>query len=47
VLLPTAPAGVLLGIWLARRISDRIFYRAVFTLLLLAGIKLLHDGLAG
>jgi uncharacterized membrane protein YfcA len=47
VLLPTAPAGVLLGIWLARRISDRIFYRAVFTLLLLTGIKLLHDGLAG
>ena len=47
VLLPTAPAGVLLGIWLARRISDRIFYRAVFALLLLTGLKLLHDGLAG
>jgi uncharacterized membrane protein YfcA len=47
VLLPTAPASVLLGIWLARRISDRILYRAVFALLLLTGFKLLHDGLAG
>jgi uncharacterized membrane protein YfcA len=47
VLLPTAPAGVLLGIWLSRRISDRIFYRAVFALLLVTGLKLLHDGLAG
>lgn len=47
VLLPTAPAGVLVGIWLSRRISDRLFYRVVFTLLLLTGLKLLHDGLAG
>ncbi|TQF80375.1 sulfite exporter TauE/SafE family protein [Elioraea sp. Yellowstone] len=47
VLLPTAPVGVLLGIWLSRRITDRIFYRVVFALLLLTGVKLLHDGLAG
>lgn len=47
VLLPTAPVGVLVGIWLSRRITDRIFYRIVFTLLLLTGLKLLHDGLAG
>ncbi|GIK81513.1 MAG: UPF0721 transmembrane protein [Alphaproteobacteria bacterium] len=47
LLLPTAPAGVLLGLWLSRRVPDRIFYRVVFALLFLTGLKLLHDGLAG
>lgn len=47
LLLPTAPAGVLLGLWLSRRVPDALFYRIVFALLFLTGIKLLHDGLAG
>lgn len=41
----TAPVGVGLGIWLARRTSDRWFYRIIFGLLLLTGVKLLWDAL--
>jgi uncharacterized membrane protein YfcA len=43
VLVWTAPVGVVLGIWLARRTSDRWFYRIVFGLLFLTGLKLLCD----
>lgn len=39
----TAPLGVAIGIWLARRTSDRWFYRIIFGLLLLTGVKLLWD----
>jgi uncharacterized membrane protein YfcA len=45
LLLPTAPLGVLLGLWLSRRVQDALFYRIVFALLFLTGLKLLHDGL--
>lgn len=45
LLLPTAPAGVFLGLWLSRRVTDALFYRIVFTLLFLTGLKLLYDGL--
>jgi uncharacterized membrane protein YfcA len=41
----TAPAGVAIGIWLARRTSERWFYRIIFALLLLTGVKLLWDAL--
>jgi uncharacterized membrane protein YfcA len=47
LLLPTAPAGVLLGLWLSRRVTDALFYRIVFALLFVTGLKLLHDGLLG
>ena len=39
----TAPLGVALGIWMARRTSDRWFYRIIFTLLFATGMKLLWD----
>lgn len=41
----TAPIGVVIGIRLARRTSDRLFYRIIFTLLFLTGVKLLWDAL--
>ncbi|MCU0985948.1 MAG: sulfite exporter TauE/SafE family protein [Acetobacteraceae bacterium] len=47
LLLPTAPVGVFLGLWLSRRVTDALFYRIVFALLFLTGLKLLHDGLIG
>ncbi len=47
VLLPLAPAGVYFGIWLARRINDRAYYRLLYTLLALTGAKLLADGVMG
>ena len=46
VLLPLAPAGVLLGVWLHHRVSDRLFFGVVYVLLFIVGVKLVIDGLA-
>lgn len=43
-LLPLAPLGVWIGVRLARRISPAWFYRFAYTGMLLAGVKLLYDG---
>jgi uncharacterized protein len=45
VLLPLAPVGVRLGLWLQARMSDRAFYRAIYALLAATGAKLVWDGL--
>ena len=42
-----APIGVLLGVWLHHRVSDRTFFRIVYVLLFLVGIKLIYDGVQG
>ncbi|MCR0980825.1 sulfite exporter TauE/SafE family protein [Roseomonas populi] len=47
VLVPFAPIGVHLGIWLQKRISDRTFYNVVYVLLAVSGTKLIWDGLGG
>jgi uncharacterized membrane protein YfcA len=47
LLLPLAPLGVRLGIWLQSRMSDRVFYRIVYVMLGVTGAKLVWDGLAG
>ncbi|WP_111642256.1 sulfite exporter TauE/SafE family protein [Marinimicrobium alkaliphilum] len=47
VLLPLAPLGVLLGVHLHHRLSDRWFYWACYGILTLAGIRLLIDGATG
>lgn len=46
VLLPLAPVGVWIGVRLARRISQALFYRFLYAGMLLTGAKLLWDGLA-
>jgi hypothetical protein len=46
VLLPLAPVGVWIGVRLARRISQALFYRFLYAGMLLTGVKLLWDGLA-
>jgi len=46
VLAPLAPTGIWLGLWLHRRVSERLFYRACYGFLLMAGVKQLWDGLA-
>jgi len=43
VLLPIAPIGVWVGVWLARRISQRLFYGCLYAGMLLTGLKLLWD----
>lgn len=45
ILLPAAPLGVRLGIWLQSRVSDRVFYRIIYVMLALTGTKLVWDGL--
>jgi len=45
VLMPLAPIGVWIGIWLARRIDSGWFYRLAYAGMFLTGVKLLYDGL--
>ncbi len=45
LLLPLAPLGVWLGVWLTRRIRPTWFYRLAYSGMFLAGTKLLWDGL--
>jgi uncharacterized membrane protein YfcA len=47
VMLPVAIGGMLLGLWLRRRLSPKWFYRVAYTLLFATGTKLLFDGLRG
>ena len=46
VLLPLAPLGVWVGVRIARRIDQRLFYRFVYTGMALTGLKLVWDALA-
>jgi len=46
VLLPLAPLGVWAGVWLARRIASKWFYRMAYAGMFLTGTKLLWDGLS-
>lgn len=45
VLMPVAILGTFLGVWLHKRISDRIFYIVCYVAVLVTGAKLLFDGL--
>ena len=45
VLLPLAPIGVLLGVYLHNRVSDRLFFGVVYLFLSLVGVRLIVDGL--
>ena len=44
VLTPLAPVGVLLGVFLHKRVSQELLFRVVYVGLLVTGIKLLWDG---
>lgn len=46
VLLPLAPLGIWLGVMAMRRLSEALFYRICYGLLLVVGTKLLWDGFA-
>lgn len=47
LLAPVAVGGVYLGMWLNRFVSDAAFYRSVYIITLLCGLKLLADGIRG
>lgn len=46
-LVPVAVAGILIGIWLVRRISATVFYRIAYALIFLISFKLIYDGITG
>ena len=46
VLLPLAPLGVWLGVRIARRIDQKLFYRFIYLGMLLTGVKLVWDAVA-
>ncbi len=45
VLLPVTPIGIVLGIWIQRKLTTAWFFRLAYTLLFCTGSKLLYDGL--
>lgn len=46
-LIPLAPLGIVLGVWLMRRMPQALFYRVVYAILVGVGLKLLWDGARG
>lgn len=47
VLAPLAPASMYAGLWLHRRVSERLFFRLAYSMLFVVGLKLLYDGITG
>jgi len=47
VLLPLAPLGIWLWLWMQKRIPDRAFYGVCYVLLFSTGVKLCWDGVSG
>ncbi len=46
MLIPLAPIGVLIGVWFLKRINQETFYRIMYGLIFITGLKLLYDGFA-
>jgi len=42
---PLAPIGIALGVWLHKRMTDRVFYAISYTLLFATGLKLIWDAM--
>jgi uncharacterized protein len=47
ILAPLAIVGVLVGVWLVRRISIKRFYQLTYWLVFLLALKLIYDGILG
>jgi uncharacterized membrane protein YfcA len=47
ILAPVAIVFMLLGVWLVRRISARLFYQIAYVLVFLIALKLIYDGWIG
>ena len=46
-LVPVAVAGMLVGVFLVRRIDPAVFYRVAYVLIFLLSLKLIYDGVMG
>lgn len=47
ILAPLAVVGVMIGVWLVRRISVKRFYQLTYWLVFLLSLKLIYDGAVG
>ncbi len=47
VLMPAAPLATLAGAWIVRRMKPEIFYPFMYAMVLIIGVKLVWDGVAG
>lgn len=45
VLIPLAVVSTWAGVWLVRRTSNEVFYRIIYWLMVLVGLKLVHSGI--
>ena len=45
ILLPLAPIGVALGVWLNARISNEMFYQIIYSMIFIVGIRLCWEAL--
>jgi len=46
-LLPVAVLATLLGVWLVKIVPQALFYRILYVVVLIVGVKLIYDGIAG
>jgi uncharacterized membrane protein YfcA len=46
VLAPVAVIGIVCGVWLHKRVPERVFFVSVYVLLFFVGLKLTADGLS-
>lgn len=44
ILAPVGVAGMLVGVWLVRRISAKLFYKLAYALVFVIALKLIYDG---
>ena len=45
ILLPLAPIGIIIGYYLHKKVSEKIFYKFIYIFLAIGGIKLIYDGI--
>lgn len=45
ILAPLAPLGIGAGVWLHKRVTDRLFFRLAYAMLFVVGLKLIYDGI--
>lgn len=45
ILAPLAPLGIGAGVWLHKRVTDRLFFRLAYAMLFVVGLKLIYDGM--
>ena len=45
ILLPLAPIGIIIGYYLHKKVSEKIFYKFIYFFLGIGGLKLIYDGI--